>query len=349
MKKRVIVYSVLFIGFQLLKSILLLNYKTDYGVSRIQVVLDDNALAYETIMNKEVYETYYPIRTSYKKGIHIEELSHEGITIIATDFNEQDLEKLQMQEGTFFGKEAGLEGRNLAIISDTMAIKLFGSSKVLGNKIHIQNKVYQISGVYKRYNSLKDYRLDCGQEKIYIPLKSELSKEWNIKEIGIDGTFLETLPDKIDLGKMGIDIDKNIINDQRDWYKKIKSLNQIPLIVVTVMLMYKFLKYLPGLMIQDKTTKEKVLKIGGFLIFFMFLLKLSVINFGIIPHDLPSKNIFDISFYWKALINEWARHNQFVNSSISPFESALYQLREIVYVLNGIQIIVVFRLTFKNT
>ncbi len=339
MKKKIVIWGTFFIVLQLIKNLLLWDYKASYGTSRLEVLLNKESISNkETATSIKMENDYQVAKSSCKEDLMVENNSAD-VTAINSYWHQ--VQRLQMLDGAFWGEETEVDGKNLAVISDTLAVKLWGSEKAVGNMIHIQDQVYQVSGVYKRYKNIRQYQLDDGKEKIYIPLKSSLSYEWPIQFMVIDGTHQEGLPEEKDLFSMGIDSSNHTISHREKWFKSQKSLVQLPIMLLWFLLLSLMIKAVKR-MIQNhqETWKKKMIIIGGMMLLMLILFKACMWGIYIDLSQLPSENIFDLTFYWKDLLKEWSGHNQLIRYPSSQFERAYYLLKYWNYFINFLQILI---------
>ena len=339
MKRKIVILGTFFIVLQLIKNLLLWDYKVSYGTSRIEILMNKEGVSNERSATSEKMERDYQVaKSSCKENLVVE---NKQVDVTAINVYWHQVQRLQMLEWAFWGEEADEEGRNLAVISDTLAVKLWGSQKVLGNMIHIQDQVYQVSGVYKRYKNIRQYPLDDGKEKIYIPLKSSLSCEWPIQFMVIDGTNQEALPEENDLFSMGIDSNSDTVSHREEWFKWQKSLVQLPIMLIWFLLLPLTIRVVKKI-IEDheKTWKRKILIIGSMLILMFILFKGCMWGIYIDSSQLPGENVFDLTFYWKGLLKEWSGHNQLIRYPSSQFEAAYYLLKRWNFFINFLQILI---------
>lgn len=362
MKRRVIAYCVVFFILQLLKALLLNDYGKDYGKSRIEISLgESSALSYNEVNLREEYIAYCP--TLISRIQNAGDVGGKAIQIIGTNDAYSQLENLQMVDGAFFGSEAVNEKRNVAVISDELSYALFRSNKAACNTINLQGKEYLIVGVYKKYNRIRDFIVDHGYEKVFVPLTSSLMKDKKIEGVCIDGTYLEEMPKEQDLQKM--QLSSGLKNEQSKWFKEYTSVGQIPMIVLWILVTIIGLKYLYkesiaclGTIKLQNRRKEKykyiLLTIGKSLLVLGIIWVIFKLTFGKIyinASKLPEENIFDFVFYWKALKEEWIRHNQFISLDLTPFEQATYLLKLMLHSINIVQCVMLVKmgsLRFKH-
>ena len=355
MKRRVIAYCVVFFILQLLKALLLNDYGKDYGKSRIEISLgESSALSYNEVDLREEYIAYCP--TLISRIQNVGDVGGKAISIIGTNDAYRQLENMQMVDGAFFGNEAVNEKRNVAVISDELSYALFRSNKGVYNTINLQGKEYLIVGVYKKYNRIRDFVVDDGYEKVFVPLTSSLMKDKKIEGVCIDGTYLEEMPKEQDLQKM--QLGGGLKSEQSKWFKEYTTIGQIPMIVVWLFVTIIGLKVVYkdaigcfGIIKQENRRKEKckyilhrvgksILVLGAIGLLFKLTFDKVYIN----PSKLPEENIFDFVFYWKALKEEWIRHNQFRRLDLTCFEQATYLLKLMLHSINIVQYIVLVKI-----
>jgi hypothetical protein len=340
MRKKLAIYLMIFIIFQIVKALLILDYKGEYGDSRIETAINKKyQVTYDYMLLTEGYSKLQPIMLSKSEDLEVK--GCQSATVIGITSNWVQLEKFRMIDGAFFGEEANKEERDLTVISSQLSIKLFGSGKAVGNTLSIENKYYQIVGVYKKHTRLRDYVLDDGSESIYIPIKSSVARSWNVQSIIIDGKCKEEVPQVNDLQKLEVNKENSHISDQSKWVKNMQSLSQLPLVIFWLILCSGILKTTTRMLSDKMQTKWlKFAKGVSYLIILYIAFKICFYKVYIDPTKLPAENIFDICFYLEALKTEWIRHSQFVGNKVSHFERALYSLKLILYSINSVQIII---------
>lgn len=339
MKKKIIILTVLFIVLQLAKMLLLWEYKTCYSTSKMEILINgETILSDDVSANTEMKEVYQIAEGTCEKNLLVE---NNDADVIGVNVYWQQVQKPQMLAGNFWGEEADKEGRSLAVISDTLAVKLWGSEKAVGNLIHINDQVYQVSGVYKRYKKIWQYCLDDGKEKVYIPLKSQVCCKWPIQFMVIDGNEQKVLPEESELYQLGIDSSRDVISHQENWFKCQRSLAALPVFLISFLIvLFTVRKIVKAVRDNKKSWKKKLFIMSGSILLTLVLLRGSMLGLYIDPTRLPSENIFDVVFYWEALLKEWSRHNQMIRYPASQFEGAYYLIKHWNYFINFLQLLI---------
>lgn len=359
MKRQVVIYSIVFLLLQLIKSLVIYDYGEDFGKSRIEIALGASSqLTYQYTDSMEEYAYFLPVlEKRITDGIMVD---GKKIELVGSNSQYAQLERIKMVDGAFFGGEAVREGRNVAIISDELSLSLYKTDQGSHNIISINGSEYEIVGVYKKYNRLRDYIEDDGYEKIYIPLTSTLVKDKNIDYVGIDGTYIEEMPTALEMNKM--QLSGQTMNDGSTWYKEYMGLGQLPMIVLLCILVYEGIRRVYASGIQNYEVlksniprKEQFIAIGisvaKILLFVGIVSVLGMITLRqsyIDPRKLPEENIFDMAFYWKSIRAEWVRHNQFRRLNVSEFEQAMYLLKLMIHSINIIQYVCLVKLMVKR-
>lgn len=355
MRKKLIVYVVIFFILQFIKSILIADYEADYGKSRIEMLVRAPAtIEYKKIRNSNRYDEYQPILIKQMQE-SIADID-KPVKLVGTTYNYGQLEHLPMVRGAFFTNKAVMEGRNVAVISDKLSMQLFGSTKAVGNILDLNQKAYKVVGVYKKYNRLRDYINDDDYEHIYIPITCEALKEAKVEAAIIDGTFLKQMPDEGILGEMGLNSNLLIMNDQSKWVKESKSIGETPFIIFHFVLSLMVGKLLYQAIKEYRhcekiETKKQYVMIGAWEIsllvcgiYLYCAFKMSFSNVYINANRLPKENIFDLQFYWQLLCQDWAKNNLFMISGIAPFRKMLSLLRESLHGINILQYILLAKM-----
>lgn len=332
----------IFLVLQLIKYGVVADYGQSYGEKRIEIALDKSSgITYQAMRAADEYSLYHPVLQNHIRDISTD--TNKKVEVIGTTSLYEQLERLHMVDGAFFGEEAVKEGRDIVVISDQLSMDLVGACKGVGNLIHIGEKAYIIVGVYKKYERIRDYMMDDGYEKVYVPITASVVQKNSIEFCTFDGTYLEQMPSIEELQRMGLGEQAGIKSNQETWVKECRSIGQLPMVCLWVLFTYLGASMLYKRTVQNyirgKLLFEALIYFVGVLILFKLTFDLVCIR----PDSLPRENIFDLTFYWKALRKEWIRHNQFVQIGISQFDKALYLLKWQLHSINFIQYLCLFK------
>lgn len=347
MKKKMLFCIVVFLMVQIAKLTLISTYMQRYGSSRLEILLRKNSmLQYKQLQNNEVYLEKHPIILNQIKDVSSD--WNEIVDVVGTNSYFEQLEHLIMVDGAFFGDEALGDERNVAVISDQLSISLCGTEKASGNIVHIQGDAYEIIGVYKKYRGLVDQYTDDHHEKIYVPITSSATSKQAVDHIIFDGSLLEAMPTSEELGKMGIDQMQMIKRDHTHWLAEIKSIAQLPMLVLVIILLWigsclAKKKYQPiYILMKENRNAQKYWILGkaviitiGYIGIVIALFKWCCSNIYMSETSLPAENIFDLSFYWKGMKAEWAAYNQMLYSALQAFERGVSLLKLQIHSMNG--------------
>ncbi len=80
---------------------------------------------------------------------------------------------MKITRGSYFTYEAAKHGRNVAVISENLAEKLFSTYDVIGRSVYLYgNQKYKIAGLYKGAGFVASHLFSESTEKVYIPFES---------------------------------------------------------------------------------------------------------------------------------------------------------------------------------
>ncbi len=129
------------------------NPITIRDIKRIKKAMEDTDVSYSSSL------------MTYVKGNNRDATAE----LIGTNSVYSKFSLLQFAAGSFFTEEAEKESSRVAVIDEKLAIKLFNTSKVIGNKISIYNQSFSIIGVISTDSSLLQGLIDDDIPSIYIP------------------------------------------------------------------------------------------------------------------------------------------------------------------------------------
>lgn len=265
---------------------------------------------------------------------------------------------LEMAGGTFFSREQYKYGRNVAVISEEMAYKLFTVKNVIGNTIYISGTEYRVSGVYKNSESLLSLLASDGVERVYVPFKSDGSKIVNtlfIKDEKLDqDAFRVTKLEKILKEGLKINIDQyKLIDFTNSGISARQPLSAFVFcvgILSLIILARHLIKYISyGVNCIKSAMKDYYLSeifkkwkirilvflIGGAAILGSMGVIIHSIKFkGYIPRELvPAENIFDVSFYASKAAAAVKEANSSRGCPPAPLELLYSNNLKIIYML----------------
>jgi hypothetical protein len=247
------------------------------------------------------------------------------IKAVLSGENLADFSGLEILRGKFFNNDQFKYGNRVAVISDTLAQKLFMTHHVIGNIIYISGIKYKIIGLYKSKTALLSELSSDGSERVYIPFYSlSKSSAEKVTTIYIKDESLESMPFKEKMvaqtlkERLKADAELYQIND----YYKVNTYATQPLalfiFLVGIFCIFYIIKYFlefikSGFLymkncLQDEyfaeVLKKNVLRILLFIVlvtaFIIAVITLfSSVSFkASVPYKyIPSDNVFDFSFY----------------------------------------------------
>lgn len=345
MKRRGWIYLMLFIVIQVLKSLVAKEFISDYGEGRIEVKIDEDSLIdYETLAFNEGYAQIQPAVLS-RHTYSIKGKIETEVLGIGTNSYFKQVEPLKMNNGTFFGVQAVREGRNVVVISDQLAMKLFGSDKGTGNRCTIDDTTYQVVGVYKKYRGLGDVFLDDGRERIYFPITSKAAKNLKIEALISSSKNRETDLSVNQLQEMQINSGNSFVYNALDAGKKLKTLIRLPLNVLLLLIVSDMIKVVIDFLKQQTgSLRNKVMAVMLSMVGTYFALSIGMQPIYMPPEALPPYNIFDISFYIKYFRGQCMVYNYMLELHLSNYIRTYALTRNSIVLLSILQIVCCFRI-----
>ncbi len=330
----IIVFSLLFFLFISINSIsayISNTYKNHYA-SRIEINLISSSVNEKDLITagdiEDLAMAFPNGSISYMNQSDSIIEANNAIFPIKTVSSGENLERflgLDILRGCFFNSEQYQYGNKVAVISDTLAYKLFTTHNIIGNEIYISGVKYRIIGLYKSKSSLLSVLSSDGSERVYIPFNSMT----NISSEALNTVFIkdDSLKDKPfrvhtieETLKECLRMEPNLyrINDFND--SSIYTAQPLFLFVflVGVLLICLIIKYLIKYLTFGYFNLKSGLKnnyfiqlmikwklriplfiIGAALILLIIGITFSTIKFkGTIPAEyIPVDNIFDFGFY----------------------------------------------------
>lgn len=127
--------------------------------------------------------------------------------LIGTNSEYSKFSLLRFAAGSFFTEEAEKESSRVAVIDTELAIKLFNTAQVIGNKISMYGQSFSIIGVISTDSSILQGLIDDGVPSIYIPgsVFFELNDTAAITHIEIKSPHNDTLGNNSKLVAKGLE------------------------------------------------------------------------------------------------------------------------------------------------
>jgi hypothetical protein len=89
-----------------------------------------------------------------------------------TDCNSERFMGIDITRGTYFSEDAYKNGRNVAVISERLADRLFMNTDVIGNDVELLGEKFRIVGLYKGSGSIVSMLGSDGADRVYVPFTS---------------------------------------------------------------------------------------------------------------------------------------------------------------------------------
>lgn len=84
---------------------------------------------------------------------------------------------LNISAGSYFGADAARYGRNVAVISEDLAARLFMSLDAVGSEVELSGESYMIVGLYRQRATIASFLGSDGYGRVYIPFTSSRSMD----------------------------------------------------------------------------------------------------------------------------------------------------------------------------
>ena len=188
---------------------------------------------FSLFQSSHIYKELQPAAYN-KRDYQIEGKVKTDIVGIGTNHYYKDVENIKLINGAFYGEQAVKERRNVVVISDQLAIKLFGSEKATGNSCDIEGTKYQVIGVYKKFQGWWHIFLDDGRERVYFPITSQAVKSSKVEAILIEVQDQAGGSLTWQLKEAQIDSKNSFIYHAEDAGKRLKSLKQLPISILPI-------------------------------------------------------------------------------------------------------------------
>ena len=342
MKKGGIIVCLCFVVLHLLKLFSLSFIESDYGNGRIEAYLNV-PMDYASFSLQDGYARLLPAVMGKQQG-KMKVKTEREVEIIATNWRLYEIEPIAMDNGSFFGEAATYEGRDVVVISDTLALELFGSSKATGNVCKIDGIDYQIVGVYTQDKGLKKTLFDRGKQRIYLPITSTVGKKSQVECVLLTHLPDEKKMDVKDLMTLNITDFDATLYDGTDYVQRLKALVNGSLTYLGILFLIKTvrrsIKLAKNWQVERNYVQIAFYASGGIVIF-MLLVRRIYMPSGF----LPPYNIFDGNHYIAYVKDQLVLHNQMRGYTFTNFEAFFWLIRKWSIVFTLIQMVISFKLS----
>ncbi len=340
--KGVLICMLLFILAQLLKISGIHFLEKNYGTGRLEIY-PETPIEVKKFCLEEGYKSLMPIGLSSQKCEMHKGQKRVAVVAKGTNAYFPMLEPISMQDGAFFGERAASEGRNVVVISDELALLLFGSPFVTGKSCTINDVSYQIVGVYTKYRHLLDTFFDLGEEVVYLPMTSQIGRQAGIEVILLPPTWKEEAIEEKDLLKLGLDGNSSLIYHAEDACERLQAGVEAAS-CLSALVLIGYCVYYAFKLFEEKTLsyKKKLILLGSYGLISCVAFVLGVKAFYIPTDVLPPYNIFDLSYYWDSFKKQLVLHHQLLRRQLTYFESLYWMLRQGSLLLTLLQVLLSF-------
>lgn len=132
-------------------------------------------------LEKELGSTALTYTAQTDSSVSYKNLSYKA-KVVGVDYRYRDFEKIRLGKGSFFTKKTQDEGDLLAVVDERLAVKIFGTTQIVGATVKIFQKPFKIIGIAKSDVSIISRFADNGTDCIYVPAAALLNER---KDIGI--------------------------------------------------------------------------------------------------------------------------------------------------------------------
>lgn len=315
-----------------ISSVFSSGYKNDFG-GRIEINIksqsenQDRLISYSDVEDLKSYFSsgYVSYMNEMDTLLGVENTGYPVKAVMSGE-NLDNFSGLNILRGDFFSSDQYENGNKVAVISETLAQKLFTTHNIIGNEINMFGSKYKIIGLYQNKNSLLSLLTSDGIERVYIPFESFSSNNMQttvntvfIKDQGLqDEPFKEYKLESILREQIDINTDSYKIND---FYNSSIYTSQplsafiflVGILNICILIKYliKYLKFglswfknqLNSKYFLEVLTKWKLSILLYFLLSAMLIVFIGavfwIVRFkGGIPYEyIPADNIFDLGFY----------------------------------------------------
>lgn len=307
------------------------KYKNDYA-SRMEINLKNKYIKGDNLIKGSDIDA---LRSQFPSGSvsymqECDEMLEVGTSInsIKTVLSGEELDSylgLNIIRGAFFNNMQYNSAANVAVISESLAQRLFLTNHVIGNELTMLGNKYKIIGVYKNKNSILSTFSSDGSERVYIPYySSPFAGEGAVNTVFIkdsslkDTAFRVNKVEKLLQQKLKVDSAQYKILDYYDiavyvtqpLYMFVFFIGVL-LIIILIRYFISFLKvgylfyknkikgqYFLEMLRNNRLSISLFLTVSVLAVMFIARMFYAIRFRGIIPYELiPADNVFDLTFY----------------------------------------------------
>lgn len=159
--KKIVPFIILIVCMQGIKSILTYSFILDYGTQNVEYCLEQPLNEHQTIEGSPLNQKLVQADTTISQLVRA--------VGIQDDFREY--QPFKLVQGSFVSEYAVVEGRNIAVMSETLSERLFHTKSSIGNHFELDGFIYEVIGVYKDYANVYQFLGDDGLPKVYVAYK----------------------------------------------------------------------------------------------------------------------------------------------------------------------------------
>lgn len=292
-------------------------FEKNYKEGRLEFYPKEES-TYDELILKDTHPEASKVYIAQKTCKIKQKQKEQEVKVLAVSKDYSDFEPIRLMKGSLWGEQAQKEGRQVAIISKSLASRLFNTYEVIGESIEINETIYQIIGVYEKEKDMVHTLVDDGEERIYLPITSGLGQSMKV-----DSIWFQNEADTLQMN-----LGEGTYYKAEDAKRRLEGMTIISmnlLIVVAIMYLLKicidtaFFK-------QALTHKERGIYIAGLFGVVFILFEVGIRHAYIPKEALPPYNIFDISYYWSYFKEQIHIHQKMIKLSVTSFETIYWLL-----------------------
>ena len=278
---------------------------------------------------KEKMSAYLISYSTYQETVAQFEGRSMSVCVDAVDASLTKFKSLNFVKGGYWSADTDIEQGMVGVIDSEAAVRLFGSTDVVGKMLKLEDKEYRIIGVMQEKTSLINKLFYDGRCHIYIPISSfmEDNKEAEIREVQItDSKEVRMDRNEIEaaLGFIGESPEKYSMMDFRKKSQQLRQKSQLIIFFIGLLIevmLFKLGKKIvfKALLLMKKECKTDYLQnvvkrryrelLGTLVTIFAILCTavfiILTIRFDLyIPVDLIPDELIDLAFFGRLIENE---------------------------------------------